>query len=76
MEDVSSRYLKASSRSCLFLQRTTHGIIFFKDLPIVKENMCKNLFLEIKLILLAHINKKIKKANKGIIKTTQPIITT
>ena len=45
-----------------------HGTIFFRNLLIVKKNIQKHLglFLDIELNFLAHLNEKIKKANKGI----------
>ena len=48
--------------------KTTHGTIFFNNLPIVKENVQKHLDLlrDTKLKFLIHLNEKIKKANKGI----------
>ena len=61
-------YSNLRKLSFLVKNINTYGTISFNNLPLVKENMQKNfgLFLGIKLNFLAHINEKIKKANRGI----------
>ena len=47
---------------------SNHGIVYFKNVTVIRENIEKHLglFFNSKLDFFDHINEKIKKATKGV----------